>query len=398
MNHFLVFGTHPRLSLAEFKAVKPHLPKPLLIGSAILVEDLEWNSRELMNTLGGTVKLGDIVGSLPADECSADTIYEFFKERLPDHSIDFGWTVYGGSKGKAQSLGKLAIPFKRTLKAHGVSSRWVTGEHGEDISPAAIAKLKMTTEGADICLFPIENKVYIGVSTKVQDADAWSKRDYGRPARDDKNGMLPPKLARMMVNLAQVPQGGTLLDPFCGGGTIGMEAALITNAAQIINSDIESRQVADTILNQSWLIAQSILKPEDANRMRTFQSDVRRIENNIAAESVDRVVTEGYLGPPLHGYENQEDLEKNAATIKKLWEETLRALHPLLKKQGRIVGIWPGFRTAKGKNHVDVEKELAQLGYILESPLGNWEESGGPLVYGRPNQYVTRRIVLLRKA
>lgn len=398
MSHFLVFGTHPRLSLAEFKAVRPQLTKPLLVGSAILVEDPDWDSQVLMNTLGGTVKLGDILGSLPAEECTADSIYAFFKDRLPDHSIDFGWTVYGGSKGKSQSLGKLAIPFKRTLKANGVSSRWVTGEHGEDISPAAIAKLKMTTEGADICLFPVEGRVYIGITTEVQDADAWSKRDYGRPARDDKNGMLPPKLARMMVNLAQVPHGGTLIDPFCGGGTISMEAALITDAAHIINSDIESRQVADTILNQSWLIAQSILRPTDADRLRTFQSDVRRIEGHITAESVDRVVTEGYLGPPLHGYENQEDLEKNAAVIKQLWVEALRALHPLLKKNGRIIGVWPGFRTAKGKTHVDVEQELTQLGYVLESPLGDWEVSGGPLVYGRPNQYVTRRIVLLRKA
>lgn len=36
---------------------------------------------------------------------------------------------------------------------------------------------------------------------------------------------LHPKLARALVNLARVPMGGTLLDPFCGTGGILLEAA-----------------------------------------------------------------------------------------------------------------------------------------------------------------------------
>ncbi len=398
MTHFLVFGTHPRLSLAEYKALRPTLAPPLLAGVAALTEDPDWNGQVLMNLLGGTVKLGDIIGSMPADQAKEQAIFEIVQPHLPEGSIDFGWTVYGGSKGKAQSLSKLALPFKRTLKAAGISSRWVTADQGKDISPAAIAKLGLTTKGADICLFPLEGKVYIGLTTDVQDADAWSKRDYGRPARDEKNGMLPPKLARMMVNLAHVPHEGTVLDPFCGGGTICMEAALATKAAHIIGSDVEAAQVADTVRNQAWLVAQNILRPDDVGRFRAFQSDVRRIGSHLPAGSVDRVVTEGYLGPPLHGHERLEDLEKTAAAIKRLWTETLKALHPVLKDRGRVVGIWPGFRTSKGKAHVDLEAAVRELGYVMEPPLEGWESSGGPLVYGRPDQHVTRRIVLLRKA
>jgi len=36
--------------------------------------------------------------------------------------------------------------------------------------------------------------------------------------------MLKPKWARLLINLARVKRGGTLLDPFCGTGSILIEA------------------------------------------------------------------------------------------------------------------------------------------------------------------------------
>lgn len=398
MTNFLIFGTHPRLSLAEFRAIRPKLPPPVLCGTAAIVSDPSWDGAVLMNLLGGTIKLGDVLGEMPARDAEAANICNVIAERLQGTAIDFGWSVFGGGKEMHQRIAKLAIPFKKELKNRGIPSRWVTGEHGKALSPAAVAKLKLTTEGLDICLFIHGETLSVGLSTEVQDADAWSLRDYGRPARDEKNGMLPPKLARMMVNLAQTPSNGTLLDPFCGGGTVLMEAALATDAKKIIGSDLEAKQMSDTEKNISWLLHKHVLRPEDETRFSFFTSDARRLETHVMKESVDRIVTEGYLGPPLRGHEKQDALSKTSEHISELWKDSLRTFHPLLKTNGRIIGVWPGFKTDNGAARVDLSAELTTLGYALVDPLGDWEVSQGPLIYQRPEQKVSRRIVILQKS
>jgi len=114
-------------------------------------------------------------------------------------------------------------------------------------------------------------------------------------------------------------------------------------------------------------------------------------------EAVDRIVTEGYLGPPLRGHETQHALTTTANHISDLWKDSLRTFHPLLKTNGRVVGVWPGFKTDNGAARVDLTSDLAALGYTLIDPLGDWETSQGPLVYQRPEQKVSRRIIVLEK-
>ncbi len=399
MNHFLVFGTHPRLSLAEWQTVAGGRSRPIISGNGALVQADEWDSTVLMNRLGGTVKLGDIIGQLPTNEVTGEAVAQMLDEaqRFPVHAFDYGWSTFGGGKGINRIISKEAIPFKKALKMRERSSRWVTTKGGEELSPAAVAKLKLTTQGLDICFFIVAEVTYIGLSTEVQDADAWSLRDYGRPRRDDVNGMLPPKLARMMVNLAQVPPGATLLDPFCGGGTVLMEAALATQAKHLIGSDAETKQIADAEANVKWLVENHVLRADDAERFRHFACDARKLAGHVPANSVDRVVTEGYLGPALHGHESEAQLNKNVEVISALWRESLKALTAVLAQNGRVVGIWPAFRTSGGMARVDLTEELADLGLKLVEPLEELEGKAAPLLYSRPGQFVQRRIVILER-
>jgi tRNA G10 N-methylase Trm11 len=393
--NFLVFGNHPRLSLAEFSCINPNVSRPIICGKAALVQTTDWDGSVLMNRLGGTVKLGEIVGELPLNDLEASAVAELLQPRLQTPSLDFGWTVFGGSKAAQQRLAKLAMKFKRELKERGVASRWVTGEHNQELSPAAVAKLKLIDQGLDVCLFVSGETVHVGRTTDVQDATAWSDRDYGRPARDDVNGMLPPKLARIMVNLAKASHGSTLVDPFCGGGTVLMEAALATEAGKLVGSDLEAKQIADSKKNQDWLIGMHILRPNDASRFQYILSDVKTLGRHLATKSIDRIVTEGYLGPPLHGRERREDLERNASQISELWKAALLALRPLLRPNARLVVIWPAFKTEHGMARVDLTPALSELGYALIDPLAGWEEQPGPFIYTRPGQFIARRVAIL---
>ena len=52
---------------------------------------------------------------------------------------------------------------------------------------------------------------------------------------------IHPKFARALVNLARVPSGGRLLDPFCGTGAIVLEAVL--SGLEAMGTDLSSRMV-----------------------------------------------------------------------------------------------------------------------------------------------------------
>jgi tRNA G10 N-methylase Trm11 len=394
MKNFLVFGSHPALSLAEFCAFRP-AAKHLTCGQAALVNDSAWDGLVYMNRLGGTVKLGKIVAEYDQSDVTAGAFADKLKERLSNKSIDFGWSVFGGSPAERKKMERLALPFKKELKSRGIASRWVTGKDKGGISPAAVAKLKLTNEGLDICLLLTGKIVLVGITTDVQDADAWSLRDYGRPGRSGRAGMLPPKLARILVNLAATPDGGTLLDPFCGSGTILMEAALATKAAHIIGSDIEAKQISDTERNNDWLLKETIIGLEDMARFKTFIADARELTKHLPKISVDTIVTEGFLGPPLSGHETYETIKRNADQITQLWEESLAAWKPLLKPHSRIVAVWPGYQTSHGHAFVNLEPKLEGLGYRLVPFCDGQTNSKAAMVYKRPDQHVSRRIVLI---
>ncbi len=397
MKHFAVFGTHPRLSLAEFYAVSaPQTPRPTLVGPTAIVEAASWNGAHLMQQLGGTVKLGDILEECATAELNAERIADLIDRTPRDERIVFGLTVYGGTPAAKRALQKLPLEVKRELKTRGKSARWVTSENDEPLTPAAVAKLHLTTDGYDIVVVISGDRAFIGLTTDVQDADAWSLRDFGRPVRDDENGMLPPKLARIMVNLARVPDRGALLDPFCGSGTVLMEAALATRADHLIGSDIESKQIADAKQNQDWLITQGILRADDEQRFSLFTTDVRSISRHVSTP-INAVVTEGYLGPPLRGNESASALARNAEDITALWRDALTSLAPTLAPHARLVCIWPAMKTTNGTARVDLTSDLARLGYTLSNPLNGWDDSNDPLLYARPNQRVMRRIVLLTR-
>ncbi len=417
MTHFLVFGTHSRISLAEFRAVQPQCSSPLLIGTAAIVTVEKWHGDALMQQLGGTVKLGDIVATVRTSELTGEWLVGTLPPAPPlklrggvRGGVDFGLTIFGSKK-----FSKLPIEFKRALTSRGISSRWVTGKDRGTIAPAAVAKLKLTTKGLDLCIFVDGDVAHIGVTTHVQDADAWSRRDYGRPARDDVAGMLPPKLARILVNLATplLPldnparqsredqaggeEGrGVVLDPFCGSGTILMEAALATDARCIIGSDLDDEHISDTRKNIAWLVKMSILHPHDEQRIKTFVSDARELRTHFQDSSIQCVATEGTLGPPLKGHESRATLERNARDITNLWIATLTELKPLLASTARVVCIWPAFKTTGGVARVDIESQLPSLGYTLCDPFDGWNVPAGPLLYHRPGQKVMRRIVVLR--
>ncbi len=387
MKHFLLYGTHPELSQAEAEAVLGTKTVQRL-GQIGVVESPSFDGAELQERLAGVVKLGEII----LEEASGTLTSTNLAEKLADQidarpradRVLFGLTLLGTNNDTGK-FKKLPIELKRQLQERGRSVRWVTGDHGE-ISPAAVSKLKLNTEGYDFVLIIERGKILVGLTSHVQNADAWSLRDYGRPFRDAKTGMLPPKLARMMVNLATGDsQIKSLLDPFCGGGTVLMEAGMLFPDARLVGSDIDPKQIAGTKENYEWLNTEGLVAKSSEPRL--IVTPAQKIDQHLT-ETVDAIVTEGYLGEPLRGHEPQSFLMKNKDNVERVWKESLPKFAKLLNKGGRLVCVWPEF--VVGNESVVTDATAAAVAAGL-SPLSK------PLAYGREDQRVLRRIHILVK-
>lgn len=390
MKHFLLSGTHPELTLAEAETVLG-IPVEHRMGPMLLTEQNDFDGAVLQDRLAGVVKLGEVLFEADIKGLEVKTLAEQLADQIDARPrgdrVLFGLTLVGSPK-EQKAFKKLPIELKRTLQDRGRSVRWVTGDHGE-ISPAAVAKLKLTTEGYDFVIGSDGKKISVGLTTHVQNADAWSHRDYDRPFRDAKTGMLPPKLARLMVNLASVsirkhPQASfSLLDPFCGGGTVLMEAALMFPDAKLVGSDIDGRQVAGSKQNFEWLNAEGLVSM--SSEPTWMISPAHKLNLN---ETFDAIVTEGYLGEPLRGHEPREFLLKNKENVEKVWKDSLPTLAKLLKSGARLVCVWPEFVVGREVVATDVSAAAEKAGLkVVRSDLK----------YGRADQRVLRRIIILQK-
>ncbi|MEM2273055.1 MAG: DNA methyltransferase [Candidatus Bathyarchaeia archaeon] len=104
-----------------------------------------------------------------------------------------------------------------------------------------------------------------------------SRRVFFHPAA------LTAKMARCMVNLAQSRRGDLILDPFCGTGSILIEAGLI--GCRVIGFDVKRYMVKGSIKNLDSLG----IKPE-----HMAVADARFLP--LASGSVDRIVTDPPYG------------------------------------------------------------------------------------------------------
>ncbi len=146
---------------------------------------------------------------------------------------------------------------------------------------------------------------------------------------------MQAKLARCMVNLAKPKAEELLLDPFCGTGSMLIEAALI--GCRVLGLDIQRRMVKGTLQNLAYFN----IKSEGA-----ITADAR----NLPITKVDCVVTD----PP---YGRSATTLKR--TTKQIVEEVLLSVHDMLEKGRRVCMAAPKtlnigrIGTALGYKHLE---------------------------------------------
>jgi len=373
----LIFGKTPRLSEVEFRSVYPSEILTKLSDRVSLVQtNLE--PKDIMKRCGGIVKIARCLAT-GGERIDIDSIIDAIHT---SHHIEFGLSWYGES----ESISGTSKLLKSELIRRGISSRYVIPKNDQELSSVVSEGVK------EIIIVSKDSMITTGIVVATQDYQMWQKVDYGRPVSDAKRGMLPPKVARMAINIALGPltSGKTILDPFCGVGTIPTEAMFV-GVSRVISSDADPKAIEATQKNLQWVTSTF----PDLEKIKTdvFTQDATHISTSLAPGSVDAIVTEPFMGDPKVAYTDRPDLrteERVKNTLKgltKLYIGCLREWKTILTPGVRIVIAFPQYaingKIFGVKNVVDM---CEKYGYTVED---------GPIEYGRTGAIVRRAFYVI---
>lgn len=378
-----ILGRQPRLGLVELESLLGAAKVTSIGDSAALVDgDIQ------LARLGGSLKLAKVLTELTTTNWTE--ICEYLTSRLPEHlgllpegKLKLGLSVYGLKVTKEQ-LFRAGLELKKVCRANKRSVRIVPNTSTALNSAQVIHNQLTSPLGWELILVRHNNKTILAQTTAVQDVDDYARRDYGRPNRDAFVGMLPPKLAQQMLNLAGAQPNETILDPFCGTGVVLQEAAL--QGCRVYGTDLNEKMVRFTRDNLVWL-------KETYNINFDVFYEVGDATNATWRPPIDHVVCETYLGQPLSGLPKPDKLAEIMGNCNKITELFLKNIRPQLKPGSRHCLAVPTWFTGHTFKHLPALDHLESLGY--NRVRFEYAASRSDLVYHRSDQIVGRELLVI---
>ena len=383
--YIAILGRQPALGIAELER---------------LYGDVRWFSDEsaVINTpqldferLGGSQKAGRIVAELPHGDWTAASrkLVSAYMAAWHGHDgkITLGISSYG-FKINPRDVQKTGIILKGKLKESGVSLRLIPNAEAA-LSTATSHHNKLGLSDNKVELLVVRNKngkIIIAESIGTQNITAYARRDQGRPKRDAFVGMLPPKLAQIIINLANPTPGTRVLDPFCGTGVILQEASL--QGFKVYGTDLSDKMIDYSRQNLDWLAAthhvdvDSVIEQGDAM-------------NHQWSDAIGAVACEGYLGQPFSAPPSPAKLAEVRKTCNYIMSEFLRNIARQLAPGAPLCVAVPAWRAVDGSfTHLPLVSQLESLGY---APVTLTTVRSSELLYYREDQVVARELLVIVK-
>ncbi len=404
-----ILGRQPALGLAELESLYGADKLQTLGDHAAL---LEVDPCLLaFDRLGGSIKFCKLLTVL--DTTSWKDIEKFLLRVSPDHSermiegkMQLGLSVIGFDVSLKQ-IEATGLNLKKAIRKTGRNVRLIPNKSLE-LNSAQVLHNKLTgPTGWEIILIGDGSKTYIAQTVKVQDIEAYAARDQARPKRDARVGMLPPKLAQIIINLAtgtlpdearqsvcEIPpdqpipktylENITILDPFCGTGVIPQEAALMGYG--IYSSDIDSRMIDFTTKNLQWLEQKTKQHIQGATEIADATS------HTWQEVSFHIIATETYLGRAFSALPESEMLRQVVSDVNTIHKKFLENVSKQTKTGFRMCLAIPAWKTKDGFKHLPILDHLTDMGYTRASFVHAKNED---LIYHREGQVVGRELVIL---
>jgi len=211
----------------------------------------------------------------------------------------------------------------------------------------------LSREAFDVIAFPYHQGFGLGPTTWVPDSASMRQRGTRKPAPHP-DIALSPRLARTLVNLAGLRPGQTVLDPFCGSGTILTEAYGMS--LRCLGLDSSASRVQETRENLHWSVGRVTDKGYDIRK-----GDARDLARILRGTKVDAVITEPLLLPRLDARPKTLTAQAMIEESAKIYNDALASMADSVQPEGRIVVVVPVVQTMDG-DEVTLTLEGRKLG------------------------------------
>jgi|SRR5271157_603148 len=342
----------------------------------------------IIDELGGFIKIARVTSDIAGDtvreafvrgnkEAKSQVRTDLLSGGLIDEMLEsssgkliFGVSVYDGD-GSLRRVSRAAQRFlgsslKHELAVRGKKSRFMGFPRGRaepQLSHVEVLKKNLVEQKGEILFCSGKEHATISTTVAVHNPFEFQKRDMGRPVQR-KIFAIPPRLARIMINQAFCTSGKSLLDPFCGVGTILQEALLAK--ARVVGLDVNPWCVKASKENLEWIKKEYALKEAE---YVVVSGDSRRLADRIG-QQIDCIATEPDLGPALRHIPTESYAMKIMHKLEPLYNQFMEEAYKVLKKQGRLVLVTPYIRTRSGRPvAMPIEKKATNLGFTVICPL-----------------------------
>ncbi len=390
--HLFIPGKNWRLSLAELAFLLENKKIKFAICSfskEFFVVRTEDAAASIIDYLGGTIKIGVSVADFSTEivrkaflqkdkEAQRQIRKEIVESGLAYEIVKnesekalFGVSVYCAEK-LLRSVSKIVQRFigssiKRELSGYGKKSKFMGFARGRrlpQLSHIEVLKKNLVENKAEIMFCVGRERSFVATTVAVHNPFEFQKRDVGKPVQR-RIFAIPPRIARIMVNLAACTEGKTLLDPFCGVGGVLQETLLAK--AKAIGVDINRWCVDATMRNLEWL--KNEYKLENAE-YRVLQGDIQRLSQKIGWEQVDCIATEPDLGPALRQVPTTSYALRIVEKLEPLYYCLLEEAYKVLKNGGRLVVVSPYIKTRSEKPvTMGFDRKAEEIGFERVYPF-----------------------------
>lgn len=384
-----ILGRQPELGIAELERSFPHTEWFSPTSATIDTTDIS------IEKFGGTLKFGRVVAELPRGDwhqASIKIVQAYSRAWLGvEGKLTLGISAYGFTTD-ARTVQKTGIILKKKLREHGVSMRLIPNQDvALNTATSHHNKLGLTSNKVELLVIRGQSgRIIIAESIGAQNITALARRDQERPKRDAFVGMLPPKLAQMMVNLA-LPQQTyseppTVLDPFCGTGVLLQEALLLGYNA--FGTDLADKMIDYSQANLDWLKTIS----HAPGSIRLTQGDAMTAHWHAP---ISAIATETYLGQPFSAPPSPSKLAEVRGNCNHIISQFLTNLSPQLTPHTPLCVAIPAWKAHDGSiTHLPLINKLAQFGFArVEFKNVHTHE----LLYHRDDQVVARELLVMTK-
>lgn len=406
-----VLGHQPHVSLAELAASVPGFSlEKILYKDVALFSSTASIDAEQFAAFGGSIVLAERITEA---DVSMDDVPQILSKEVSSvkKKVTFGLRCYGIPKAEIKKAYRLG---KEKMKNQNRPCRYI----GNEKKAAATALLLSSDilsgkKGAELFLVGLEEELWVGRTIAAQDINAYTWRDMEKPVRDTTVGLLPPKLAQIMLNFGawmvreSLPEEQkkkdaarkrkkkevyTVLDPFCGTGVIPLECML--RGWNVVASDVSQKAVTGTQKNVDWMRKEKKILKKDVTDTVSKHDATKPFKLKTQP---DMVVTETTLGPAIEKKLTKADANKNKKENEKLQEAFLKNAAETLPGLP-LVCTWPFWRLKGETIRLEkVWKAVDAAGYqaVLPAGIDITDPERLSILYQRKDQFVGREIVLL---